>query len=119
MRLMILFILVILIYGCSTERIIVHNNTVEKPIEVIKECPKIPDCVCNYPEVESCPECVTDQKCQVEKTRAIAEVDYYKELISDYIINETYDNIQSNFTECLEQKKILSDQLNVINDSLN
>ena len=114
----------ILLMGCSTERIIYQNNTIERTIEVIKECPVIPDCICNCQEPQDCKKTICDtsllDKCYRDKAVATAQVDYYKDLSIRYVMsgNITVEDLQENLSNCISDKEEMRIKLDEIKQSI-
>ena len=117
----ILFILfILLIVGC-TPRVKYVNRTIEKPIEVIKECPTFdcPDCICNQKE---CPTMECDnsnyKKCELQTARLINEVEYYKNLSISNIMNYSNTGIKEELAICRKQREQLNKTLEDIKKQL-
>ncbi len=128
MRLKILIALTItallMLTACQKEIQIIEINNTVREIHTINnsvQC-KSTECVCNYPEVKQCEKTICDdsslRNCRKQTARLIAEVDYYKNLSVTYLTNNTIDYLQTNLSNCQEEKGELQDKLRKINESL-
>ncbi len=128
MRLKILIVLTIIalliITACEKQIQIIEVNNTVKEIHIINnsvQC-KSTECICNYPEVKQCEKIICDdsslRNCRKQTARLIAEVNYYKNLSITYLTNNTLDYLQTNLSNCQEEKEELQDKLRKINESL-
>ncbi len=124
--LIMLIMLLVLMTACGKQIQIIEVNNTIKEIHTINntvQCKEI-ECICNCncPKEKECEEFVYDdyslRQCRIQTARLIGQVDYYKNLSVIYLLNDTFDNLQVNLTECLEDKDELQDRLDKINESL-
>jgi len=120
-----LFILALsFMVGCEKEiQYVEVNHTIIQVINNSVECVKSEYiCKCDVPAVKECTETKCDTsaltKCRLDSARAMAETDYYKKITAEYFMNNSFEDLQMNYTDCLSEKEDLENRLRLINESL-
>lgn len=116
-----LIIILLFLSACSQAqeiRIVEVNHTIIKETISLCECQPT-ECICKAEEkiIEECDNS-NFLSCQMTNARLITEVDYYKNLSMEYLINESLDNLMANLTQCLDENELLKEKLRQINESL-
>jgi len=115
-----IILLTLLLTACSPVKEIVYTHNLTREI-YNNECECQPaDCNCIYPEAKECIPSIQKPcnnsnflKCTMEKARLYWEVDYYKNVTANYMLNDTdYINMQNNYTACMNRLKEINDSLN-------
>ena len=123
MKQILIILLVLAIAGCSTKEIIYQNQTYYNTTVIETVCSPC-DCACTPTACPKaiCAETTCDKsellKCRLESARLIGTVDYYKETLSDYLMNDTIEGLEANLTKCLSDLSELNETLEDIRNSL-
>jgi len=97
---MILLLILVCFLGCTKTQIEYKNRTIEK--EIIKECPIMPDCICESPNI-TFPDCICNGEKIIEKKVFASGC---TERLNKCIIQADYYNSQ--LTNCLSQNNSIS-----------
>lgn len=98
-----------------------YNSTVKEVVNYSIECvPQVCECKGTYNNPPCICECTPEERKHLQLTigRLSSELSYLKNVTANVLLNQSFDDLRNNLTECLEREIDLLDKLRKINESL-
>ena len=121
-----IFVLILLV-GCSTKQVICPLNITYVDVVTVKET--IIEKECTIQTITSdckdtvCKETKCDNRnflnCQMQLGQMKGEIDNYKTVVNNYLVNSTIDDLQYNLTKCKNDLNITETMIDKIEKLIN